>query len=242
MKENSLRYKIDGKVLTRTGKVSLFALACVSLLLTGGADAATPSAWVGSGVDATFPNADGCAGARYPSAACSLPSVHHTFYWGMPYVGDLGLDQQNIAKDAAVNLYVAPQNGENISTYVEKVTYACAARSGESASARLARGGRTVVVGVYNGSTRLGWVTYAHINSRVSQGTWIGRWGTTIGTVGTYTSNSCWTGRHLHLELTNQKGYACVNKGWKPGQAMKRTNFVGFIGGSYASGPRQTCP
>jgi hypothetical protein len=42
--------------------------------------------------------------------------------------------------------------------------------------------------------------------------------------------------------MFSAQSYACYNQGWKPGQGMYPTNFVGFVGGAYASGPRQACP
>ncbi|MGY2084872.1 hypothetical protein [Blastococcus sp. SYSU DS0539] len=161
----------------------------------------------------------------------------------MPYRGDWGADFGQVWAGQEVKLYAAPQqSGRSIGAKVEKVLLSCAIRAGETYEQARQRGGHTVVIGLYEGGTRIGWVAYAHVNPRVSQGAWVSRWGTTVGTVGSYHSNSCWTGVHLHIELTNETNYSCYNRGWRPGQQMYRTNFIGFLGGAYAYAPRQACP
>jgi len=229
------------------GLAALAVAAPVAVITAAPADAGVPRTpvWIGSPVVSTWPNSVGCSGAYYPSASCSLPYAHHTFTWGNPYRGDVGWDQQNIASGAAVYVYAAPQDsrlGGQITARVERVGLACSVRSGESYESARRRGGHHVKVGIYHGSTRVGTVTYVHINAAVSNGQTISRWGGYVGTVGTYTSNSCWTGRHLHVELYNDSNYACYNKSWKQGQQMYRTNFIGYLGGSFASSPRQGCP
>ena len=195
--------------------------------------------WVGSALDGTWPGADGCAGARYPSATCSLPTAHHTFAWGGErYRGDFGIDQQSVGAGAGVTLYAAPQNSNlnnQIRAVVQEVQLACGSRNA-------ADGGHAVTVAIYHGATKIGTIAYVHVNPRVRRGQTINRWGTVIGTVGSYRRNACWNGVHLHMELLSMTNYACFNKGWKPGQRMRKTNFVGFLGGSFASAPRRACP
>ncbi|SEP29515.1 M23 family metallopeptidase [Trujillonella endophytica] len=233
-------------------KMATTALALLVASLGGSIATAAPAdaapartaVWVGSPIEGTWPTSDGCSGsgARYPSDDCSLPTAHHTYQWGMPYTGDWGIDI-GASAGQAVTLYAAPQQGgRSIGAKVERVTLACSARSGESYEQTRRRGGNTVVVGLYEGGTRIGWVTYAHVDPYVSQGQSINRWNTTIGTVGRYSANSCWTGPHLHVEMTNETNYSCYNRGWRPGQQMYRSNFIGFLGGAYASGTRQACP
>jgi hypothetical protein len=135
-----------------------------------------------------------------------------------------------------VTLYVAPQDPATpITTRIEDVGPAC--RSGA-----LGDGGSKVVVGIWSGGTKLGAVAFAHLNVTVHTGDVVDRWGTQLGTVGSYTPNVCWSGVHLHTEMVSQHNYSCFNKGWHPGQPTEPTNFVGFVGGSYATGPRSACP
>lgn len=225
------------------------ALLVLGLLVAGpvqDASAATArtSVWIGSPTTSTWPNADGCAGATYPSAKCSLPSVHHTFNYGDPYPGDVGWDQQRVASGQEVRLYAAPNNtayNNQVTAHVLRVVPACAAITGESASARIARGGYAVVVEIRHNGTPIGTIKYVHVQPAVGVGQ-VARWGALIGRVGSYTPNRCWGGLHLHVELLNYANYACYNKSWKPGQQTYATNFVGFIGGAYATSPRRACP
>lgn len=208
-----------------------------------GAAAARSSVWVGSPINGTWARWDGaCPGAVYPSANCSWPTVHHTYYNGMRYRGDWGTDL-GVGAGQSVHLYAAPkETWRRITAKVERVGLACAARSGETYRQTFNRGGNTVVVGLYEGASRVGWVAYTHVNPSVPAGRWINRWGTQIGTVGRYTPNSCWTGAHLHIEMTNETKYSCFNKGWRSGSAMRKSNFIGFLGGAYRTAPRQACP
>jgi hypothetical protein len=196
--------------------------------------------WIGAPAGGTWPTASECAGASYPSASCALPSVHHT-----PWGGDWAYDQQNIGAGTSVNLYAAPQNtayNNQISARVEAVGLACLPGSGESAASTASRGGYAVKIAIYHASARVGTVTYAHVNPTVRAGQAVGRWGSRIGTVGSYVTNRCWDGVHTHIELYNEHNYACFNRTFSPGQRMNATNFIGFLGGSYAGRPRQPCP
>jgi hypothetical protein len=223
--------------------LTILALLFVGAALLGGTTAAhastsDPAVWVGSPFSGNWPNSDGCAGAVYPSDNCSLPSVHHIVYYNPVgnFLDDWAADFQGVSAGTSVYLYAAPQtNGLSITAKVETVGPACA-------DLNIAHGGYRVTVAFYNGSTRIGTATYAHITPSVSQGATINRWGTMLGTIGSYTNNSCWQGVHVHFEMSSQHNYACYNKGWKPGQHMDPTNFIGFIGGDYASAPRMACP
>lgn len=196
----------------------------------GATSTGAPLVWIGSPFRGTWPNAAGCAGAWFPSSNCSLPYVHHT-----PYGGDWGADLQNVAVGTPVVLYAAPHNSAvQVSAQVEFVRAACANGS-------IPSGGYRVTIAFYSGSTRIGTVIYSHINPSVREGAWISRWGTQLGTVGRYTSGGCWTAPHSHVELYSQRNYACYNRGWAPGQWMNPSNFIGFIGGNVASGPRRAC-
>jgi hypothetical protein len=201
-----------------------------------------PAVWIGSPVNGTWPNTDGCAGATFPSADCSLPTTHHTVYssafdWGWT-VSDWAADDQGVAPGQRVVLYAAPVNGGyTVSAHVDQIGPACG-------SGVIAYGGYRVTVGIYANSTKIGTVTYAHIQPAVSQGQWIGRWGTTVGYVGSYTRNGCWGGAHVHIEMANRHNYSCFSNvfvRW-PGARLSETNFQGFLGGAYAYGPRRACP
>lgn len=197
--------------------------------------------WVGSPIEGRWDDYAYCPGT-YPSVWCGSPVSHHTFFNGMPYRGDWGVDLQ-VGAGQQVYLYAAPQaSGYNVRAKVEVRALACGARSGETWDQTRRRGGELVVVGLYANGVRSGWVAYLHINPVVSQGQWIDRWGTHLGTVGSYTSNTCWDGAHLHLEITNDTHYSCYNRGYRPSHYMWRTNFVGLVGGARVSGVRQGCP
>ncbi|MFP5346457.1 MAG: hypothetical protein ACLGIA_05470 [Actinomycetes bacterium] len=227
---------------------AVLALVVASLLTVVGPAAAgqgparTP-VWVGSPINGRWAVWDGyCPGAVYPSDYCSWPTVHHSFSNGMPYVGDWAADL-GVGAGQPVNVYAAPNDSSRtITARVEQVGLSCAPRPGESYAQTLSRGGNAVVVAMYDGGTRIGWVTYTHVNPSVAAGQWINRWGAQVGTVGSYTPNSCWTGVHLHVEMTNETNYSCFNKGWQSGQAMSKSNFIGFLGGAYRTAPRQACP
>jgi hypothetical protein len=207
--------------LARTRRASLLLATFVLAMLgfSSTASAAEPAVWVGSPLSATWPTGS------------SLPSQHHIVYGG-----DWSADLQSVAVGAPVVLYAAPQDGQTaVNAVVEVVRPACA-------SGVIADGGYRVTVGLFTGGTKIGTVTYAHVNPSVNQGATVSRWNTQLGVVGNYRSSSCWTGPHVHVEMYSQHNYACYNRGWAPGQAMNPTNFIGFTGGAYASAQRSACP
>ena len=223
------------RLFGRSTQVILAAAALLlSLVLAAPvANAATPAVWVGAPLNAQWSESAGCPD-RFPSARCSLPQSHHTTYQGQWAVDLQGIGPA--ANDRQVRLYAAPQDGRTpVSARVEQVAPACASGS-------TTQGGYVVKVGLYTGSQRIGHVNYAHIQPAAATGQTINRWGTVLGTVGSYRPNDCWKGVHLHLEMGSQVGFSCYNKGWKPYQRMNATNFVGFVGGNFASARRQACP
>jgi hypothetical protein len=182
-----------------------------------------PAVWIGSPIDGTW--------GKYES---SLPANHH-----IPYGGDWSVDLVTGAGNA-VMLYAAPQETSRaITAKVDSVRPAC--KSGV-----VSDGGHVVVVGIYEGGTRIGWAAYAHINPSVSTGQTISRWGTNLGTIGTYRwddrPEGCWAGAHVHFEAYNQRNYACYNRGYGLGSRVNRTNFIGFVGGDFARSKRAACP
>jgi len=160
--------------------------------------------------------------------------VHHWLVAAAAPSGDFAVDLGAPAGTTAV-VYAAPQNGSMpVQAVVDRVAPACA-------SGKPADGGYAVTVAFNSNGTRIGSATYAHINPSVSAGTVISRWGTAVGTVGTYHWNNCWQGAHLHFQLYSEHHYACYNRGWQPRNWMNPSNFLGFTGGNVASGPRRAC-
>jgi hypothetical protein len=242
---------------------SLVAIASLLLVGVPTASATDPAVWIGSPVEGHWPaneykngQWDCYLSTTYPSDSCSLPYAHHSFRYGDPYVGDWAADLQGVSTSTPVKVFAAPQNTAlSINARIENVKYACAARPGESSASRLARGGKAVVVGFYHGSTKIGTAKYVHIKpvSSVYPGKGIKRWNRIIGYPGNYTVNSCWGGVHVHFEMTSWVHYACYNKGYYPRPTsssalthapsiIHESNFLGFIGGNYASSPRKRCP
>jgi hypothetical protein len=219
------------------------ATVLAALIVSPAAGAAVdPEVWIGSPYKGYWASSDGCSRASYPTALCSAPKYHHVAYArydGTPELQSWAADLANIKSGTPVVLYAAPQKSSTpVTAKVQNVGSACPA--GPS------YGGYVVVVAIYSGSTKIGTVLYAHIQPTVKQGATINRWGTKLGTVGTYKRNSCWTGVHIHVEMGNMHNYSCYNKGWKLGSPygspMQPTNFIGFIGGRRTSGPRMPCP
>lgn len=212
---------------------------------TGNASAADPAVWIGSPISGRWTDSQGCKGAKFPSSKCSLPTVHHNYFVG----GNAWATDLQVGKGASVKIFAAPNDttlNNRIGAKIESIAPACKSK-------RLADGGSRVIVGIYlDKKTQIGKVAYAHVVTKkgLKQGAWVSRWSTEIGTVGAYSSsssNTCWTGVHHHLELGSRQGFACFNKGYvastTPSKSTKlsQSNFVGFIGGSYA-GPRKPCP
>jgi hypothetical protein len=208
--------------IKKKGVLAAVFAVLASLVLVPSANAATaPLVWAGSPVESKW---DG----GLPE---SPPSVHHWLSQASDQ-GDWAVDLPTGVGQQAI-LYIAPQNGDNITTKIDQIGEACGGGR---------NGGKFVTVGIYAGSLRIGSATYGHINPSVSVGQWVSRWGTVLGTVGSYTVNSaCWTGGHVHFQLYSNKNYACYNKDYTHDYPVHRTNFVGFTGGNVASGPRRAC-
>ena len=193
------------------------------------------SVWVGSPFRGTWPISAGCP-SSFPSSTCSQPSSH----WWLANApqGDWAADLQNVGVGQPVVLYAAPRDQNvPVTAVVDAVGPAC--RSGV-----VGDGGYRVTVGLFVRGTRVGSVTYAHVNPNVSQGQTISRWGSQIGTVGGgyNRGRGCWDGAHVHFQAYAQSGYSCFNRTWQGGQWMDPGNFLGFVTGRYASGARQGCP
>jgi len=184
----------------------------------GGGNASLPI-WFGSPVNGHF-----------PTDASSFPQNHH-----LAYGGDWSMDIPAGAGQT-VQVYAAPQDGRStVTAKVLSVAPACA-------SHRISDGGYVVRVGFFNGAAEIGYVAYAHLNPSVSAGQSISRWGGVLGTVGSYTRSSCWTGSHSHVEAYNVHNYSCFNGTFHRGIAIAKSNFIGRLGGRYATHQRQACP
>lgn len=183
-----------------------------------------PVVWVGSPIDGTWdvPANRGGDGA----------AAHH---W-LANASDKGSFAIDLVAGAgqAVNVYAAPQNN-NVSVTAKVTQIGAACRRGN--------GGSFVTVSFYQGSTRIGSATYAHITPSVSVNQVVNRWGTKIGTVGSGypKNNECWTGPHVHTQVFSVRNHACFNGGYRLGQGIRKTNFFAFTGGNVANGPKQAC-
>jgi hypothetical protein len=233
----------------------LLALAAFGMSVVGvtanptlaAAAAAGDGIWVGSPVTGSWPDTQGCSGKNLPTN-CSKPSVHHRVYTSMfdtgPRLSDFAVDLQSVTKDQPVRLYAAAQYIPiALSAKVDKVGPACGSK-------KIADGGSMVTVGLYAGATKVGTVTYAHINPTVTAGQSLGTWGAQVGTVGSGYNKvaGCWTGMHVHVELANRQNFACYNGSYTSGSTAAKSSqlaeskVIGFVGGSFASRVQQPCP
>ena len=180
-------------------------------------------------------NSDCYASSTFPSS-CSRPSVHHWLSSNAAPYGDWAVDM-GAPVGTGVVLYAAPQVASlPVTATVDRIAPACS-------TGNPADGGYAVTVAFSSNGTRVGSATYGHIQpaAGLAVGQTINRWGTTVGTVGSYGWGNCWQGAHLHFQLYSQRNYACYNRGWADKQWMNPSNFIGFTGGNVASGPRQPC-
>lgn len=107
-----------------------------------------------------------------------------------------------------------------------------------------ARGGYYVRVAVFSGPTRIGSVTYGHLAAPpVSVGQVVDRWGGVVGALagGLPREGSCWSGPHLHQEAYAGKGYACGARR-SSNTAIGEHDWLGFVTGTRARGPKSYCP
>ena len=109
-------------------------------------------------------------------------------------------------------------------------------------------------------SRRVGVVVYAHVNpdfngdgvtnsADINFRGGISRWGGYLGTVGAYrrVSGGCWDvrttgGQHVHMELSNERRYACYRPGMGDHAQLRTSNYLGYLGGNFASGRKAACP
>ena len=104
-------------------------------------------------------------------------------------------------------------------------------------------GGQLVEVEVVVNGQSVGRIVYSHVVTSLEGGE-IDRWGGRIGSVFSTTKRDpkCWMGSHVHMEMKNVHNRSCFNRGWRPGQRIEKTNFIGFLGGRRATKPQTACP
>ena len=216
---------------TRILKIGLAASVFFSVLAfqsSASQSASAPSeVWIGAPFSGTLHDQSGCAETR--GNTCPFPSKHWTAYGG-----NWSIDLPKVA-GSGVYLYLAPQHArDGVTAKVEAVSEAC--KEGRS-------GGKVVRVGVYLNKKKVGTVAYSHIANPAKVGD-IVRWGGKIGLL--YKTDKphelCWTGSHLHLEVSSNSGFSCYNKGLTPKLKYSETNFFGFVTGARAPAARMACP
>ena len=226
--------------------VAVVAVTAASLVAAASPASARTDAefWIGAPVDGRWASSIGCP-APFPSPACADPRFHSVDYAsldGTPerrsWAVDLG--GSALVAGTGVYLYVTPYaSGVALTTRVDQLGPACAPGTG--------RAGRVVVVGIYHGSRKVGTVAYAHVKPAVTQGQLVDPRGTKIGTVADIGAPiSCSDHPRLHVEMGNTNNYSCfardLHTGRPWGDAVRRGEFIGWVGGRRATGSRQPCP
>lgn len=209
--------------------------------------------WVGAPYGGYWPGS--------PNSTSSLPSKHNPTYtiYGHTYKGDWAMDYYQVAGTRAY-VYAAPKDSSlnsAITAKVVKVGPACL-------SGVIGDGGYAVQVSLYDTGVRVGTVVYAHVNpdfnndgattsTDVNYRGSISRWGGYIGKIGAYrvgttaNPNTCWDvhssgGQHVHIELSNEKNYACYRPGVAQHASIAVHEYIGYLGGAFATGPKTACP
>lgn len=189
-------------------------------VLNAAAAPSGPAAWIGSPISGTV---------------SSTPRTHHVVYGGQWAVDIKG---SGTAKLYLAKTYAADSR---ISARIIQVGYACGAISGETSTRRLQRGGKKVVIEVKYDKTKIGKITFAHLNTSLGIGWYsasIKRWGGPLGTVGSYTKvrkpdgTYCWTGQHVHVEAGNLNGgLSCYWSGLNTlGRVRNASQYLGYVG------------
>ena len=213
-----------------------------------GGSAETPI-WVGAPSDGYWPGS--------PNPSDAKPNAHEPKYTisGKSYKGDWALDYYAVA-GTKLYVYAAPKDGtlgSAVTAQVVKVAPACG-------SGVIGDGGYAVQVGLFHSGVRVGVVVYAHVNpdfngdgvtnsADINFRGGISRWGGYLGTVGAYrrVSGGCWDvrttgGQHVHMELSNERRYACYRPGMGDHAQLRTSNYLGYLGGNFASGRKAACP
>jgi len=235
----------------RTRLLVALAMLCATLVALpmpgASAESVNTPIWVGAPFQGQWPG-----NARWTG---SLPQNHTPVYTvsGFNYKHDWAIDFYAVA-GTPVRVYAAPKDGALSNGTTARVLLVRAA----CGSGVIGNGGYSVQVGFFDGATRVGSVTYAHVNpdfdndgattaNDLNYRGGISRWGGYIGKVGAYTRNSCWdvsnpAGHHVHMEFVNVKNYACYRPGVPQNATLKASEYLGYLGGFYANGGRQACP
>jgi hypothetical protein len=210
-----------------------FGLSCAilgvffSMAATAQTTGAAEEVWIGTPFSTTLHKKSECGTTEY---SCPFPWKHWT-----EYGGDWSIDLRKEAS-SSVYLYAAPQHTrDSVTAKVERVSEACANGN---------QGGKVVRVGVYVNGKSIGTIAYSHVVTSLKKDDKIDRWGGKIGTLFSTTvkNDQCWTGPHLHLEVSSKKGYSCYNKGLLPSAKFSEKDFIGFVSGARASSRKKSCP
>lgn len=239
--------------MSRIVRSVLIALALFAATMTvlpiqsAAADSVNTPIWVGAPFQGQWPGNARSTG--------SLPQVHSPVFTvaGFNYKHDVALDYYARA-GTQVRVYAAPKDGSianRVSARVLLVRATCF-------SQEISLGGYQVQIGFYDGAVRVGSVTYAHVQpdfngdgvtsaADVNYRGGISRWGGYIGKVGAYVRNTCWDvsnplGHHVHMEFANVKNYACYRPGLPQNATLRASEYMAYLGGTYARSARQACP
>jgi hypothetical protein len=215
--------------------LALVLTAAIPLTSRPAEAAAAPAIWVGSPVNGTW----GVSGIGSTTPAGN----HHRLVKASPQ-NDWAVDLSRTGAGPAAILYVAPSNA----AYNSRVTTRVGQIIDNSACAN-GGGGDLVTIRILFDGVTVGQVTYAHLNRNpaLAVGQNVTRWGTQLGTVANLTGGAtgganCWTGPHVHTELRATTNYACWNRGFRTGQGLSRSNFIGFVSGPALAGTARACP
>jgi hypothetical protein len=203
--------------------------------------------WVGAPFAGAWPGSARSTGSlpAYHTPVFNVPGHTWKSDWAMDYY----------AVGAPVKVFAAPKDSRldsRITATVKDVRPTCGAKyTGETVASRVARGGWAVFVGIYDGGVQVGTIAYGHVNPAFAT-TYrggINRWGGDVGTVGKYTQNSCWdvgvdAGHHTHLELSNENPnyMSCYRPGVPQNATLSASEYIGYLGGSFATARSQACP
>jgi hypothetical protein len=227
--------------------VAVATAVWLTALPASAAGSATTKVWVGAPYTGYWPGS--------PNPTDALPKYHDPLFtvYGQNYTHDWAMDYYAPA-GTGVRLYAAPKDSALGSQITAKVVYiqpTC--RSGSVSS-----GGYAVHIAIYHSGVQVGSIVYGHVQpdfnkdgATTSADTGyrkgIARWGGYIGTVGKYTKNPCWdvsgtSGHHTHVELGNIKNFACYRPGVAQHARIAEHEYIGYLGGAFASAKKQACP
>lgn len=229
----------------------LFAILALMMLApalpVSAAGSSTTPVWVGAPFRGAYAGTNNRPAGSLPgrhTPVYTVPGYNYTHDWSMDFYAPAGTD---------VMVFAAPKN----SVYNNEITAQVLSVRAACGSGVIGNGGYVVIVGIVHAGVRVGSVAYAHVNpdfdrngvtnsTDISFRGTVSRWGGYIGKVGSYVRNSCWdvgttNGHHVHVEFANVKNYACY-RDLAPGSVISQGEFMGYVGGAYASAKNKPCP